>query len=57
MMGLTKSRHVTDLLWEAYWGGGVQRLPLGKGRGKKRLGRRRTGLLQADIAHAQGEDM
>jgi hypothetical protein len=33
-----KSHHATDLSLKVYWEGGIQRLPLGNGGGKKRAG-------------------
>ena len=37
-MDAAKSHHATDFMWEGYWGWGVQRLPLGEGRGIKENG-------------------
>jgi hypothetical protein len=43
--GTIKSHRAADITWEVFWGGAIQRLPLSKVGGKKRVERRETGLL------------
>lgn len=44
----------TNATWEVYWEEGIQRLPLGEGRVKKRVA---NWPFQGDLIHTQWEDI
>lgn len=59
-MGSIKAHHVPGFPWEIYsWKGkGVQRLPMGEGKTKKEVWRRREmGPFIRDVVHAEVVDM